>query len=468
MRGYEWFADPEHAWEPFQPDDESPWNAQRVVHLHRRAGFGATWGQIERGVTDGFEDSLRRVLEGETHVPDGRPAEDFERLVAIMEDSARRRPSIERMQLLWLYRILFTPFPLAEKMTLTWHSHYATSNAKVDDPLRMLDQNLVQRELWRAPIRELHLAMLREPAMLDWLDGDQSTKGHPNENLAREFLELFALGEGNYSEQDVRETARALTGWREIPGTEERAMEFIASYHDAGPKTILGETGPWRETDVVRIVCRHPAAALHIARRLYRTFISDTDNPTDDQLEPLASAMRTADDVDVRKGIEVILRSRLFHSTACRGRRVKSPVEYVVGTLRSLEVFSPPPDLSETQAFLTRMGQRLFYPPSVAGWERGMSWLRGPTLIVRVNFAADFAEGSLGAGAKAFFESAAEGRLGGPRETREALKTMLLGTPLPEARWAKLVEQYRAGDGSVRDLMKFTAALLSLPEAQVC
>jgi hypothetical protein len=147
---------------------------------------------------------------------------------------------------------------------------------------------------------------------------------------------------------------------------------------------------------------------------------------------------------------------------------VKSPVEYVVGTLRSFEVFSPPPDLSETEAYLTRMGERLFYPPSVAGWERGMSWLRGPAPVARANFAAAFAAGSLGAGAKAFFERAAEGRFGGPRETREALMTMLLGTPLPEARWAKLVEQHRAGDDAVRDLVKFTESLLSLPEAQVC
>ncbi len=131
-----------------------------------------------------------------------------------MEDSARRRPSIERVQLLWLYRFLFTPHPLAEVMTLAWHSHYATSQAKVNSPELMLDQNLKFRKLWQAPISQLHHMVLADGAMLRWLDGLNSTKAQPNENLAREFLELFALGEGHYTERDVHEVARAFTGWR--------------------------------------------------------------------------------------------------------------------------------------------------------------------------------------------------------------------------------------------------------------
>ena len=141
-------------------------------------------------------------------------AAEFDEIATAMDESARRRPSMERVQLLWLYRLIFTPHPLREVMTLAWHSHYATSQDKVNAPNRMLKQNQSQRELWRAPIRQLHRRMLSDGAMRRWLDGLNSTRAQPNENLSREFLELFALGIGHYTERDVREAARALTGWR--------------------------------------------------------------------------------------------------------------------------------------------------------------------------------------------------------------------------------------------------------------
>ena len=352
------FDDPRRAWEPYQPSTEAPWNAARVAHLHRRAGLGATWGQLQRDLAEGFEPSLRRVLEGETQGPGGQPASAFADTVAAMEDSARRRPSIERAQMLWLYRLIFTPHPLAEAMTLAWHSHYATSQAKVNSPELMLEQNLTFRQLWRAPISQLHRKILGDGAMLRWLDGLNSTKAQPNENLAREFLELFALGVGNYSEHDVREVARALTGYREIDFQQKRDA-FDPGDHDSGAKTILGQTGPWGRDDVVRIVCGQPAAATHIARRLYRTFVSDTDEPSSELLAPLADAMRVRGDVDVARGIELVLRSRLFHSDECRTKRVKSPVALAIGAIRGGEAFAPPPDLVELEIHLTRMGQRL-------------------------------------------------------------------------------------------------------------
>ena len=245
-----------------------------------------------------------------------------------MEDSARRRPSIERVQMLWLYRLIFTPHPLAEVMTLAWHSHYATSQAKVDSPELMLEQNLAFRKLWRAPISQLHRMILADGAMLRWLDGLNSTKAQPNENLAREFLELFALGEGNYTERDVREAARALTGWREVDFQQQRDG-FDPGDHDDGTKTILGETGNWGRDDVVRIACRQPAAATHVARRLYRTFVSDTERAVAPSCwRPWPTPCGRTGDVDVGRGIELVLRSRLFHSRRVPGdAQVKSPVD---------------------------------------------------------------------------------------------------------------------------------------------
>ena len=150
--------------------------------------------------------------------------------------------------MLWLYRLIYTPFPLAEKMTLFWQNHFATSAANVRDPLMMLEQNRTQRSLWRERFSKLLMAMLRDQAMLKWLDALENHRGDPNENLAREFLELFALGEGHYSEDDIRQVARALTGWREVAGATGPVIRYVPAYHDDGPKTILGARGPWGST----------------------------------------------------------------------------------------------------------------------------------------------------------------------------------------------------------------------------
>ena len=331
--------------------------------------------------------------------------------------------------MLWLYRLIFTPFPLVEVMTLTWHGHFATSQTKVNAPELMLAQQNAQRALWRAPISQLHRRMLNDGAMRRWLDGLKSSKAQPNENLGREFLERFALGEGRYTERDVREAARALTGWREVDFQQHRDQLDTGEFDD-GAKTILGETGNWGLDDLVEIACRQPAAATHIARRLYHTFISNTDTPSADLLAPLADAMQTKDDVEVATGIDFVLRSRLFQSTECRRRCVKSPVDFAIGAIRSLELFAPPPDLVDLEIYLTKMGQRLFFPPSVAGWPRGLAWLGGQELVARVNFAAWINELSR-QGNESHFDSLV--RRYGPKtpETQlEALVTLLLGAPL--------------------------------------
>jgi len=451
------FEDPGRAWEPYRPGPDAPWNAARVAHLHRRAGLGVTWGQLERDLREGFEPSLRRILDGEAQGPSGQSASEFDGTIAVMEESARRRPSMERVQMLWLYRLIFTPFPLAEVMTLAWHGHYATSQAKVNAPELMLDQNRAQRALWRAPISKLHRRMLGDGAMRRWLDGLNSTKVQPNENLAREFLELFALGEGHYSERDVREVARALTGWVEAD-FQQHLDQFDPGDFDDGPKTILGETGKWGLDAVVRIACRQPAASSHIARRLYRTFISNTDEPSPGLLAPLADSMRAEGDVEICRGIELLLRSRLFHSEECRARRVKSPVDFAVGAIRSCELFAPPPDFVDLEIHLTKMGQRLFFPPSVAGWPGGLAWLNGQEVLARANFAAWIT----GPSSQQDHARRLAGQSGfkTPESRLDALATLLLGSPLSPAGRSLCERQFPNPTQIIRQL-------LSLAEAQV-
>ncbi len=386
-----WQHDPAEAWLAYAPSETDPWDLAKVLRLHRRAGFGATWAEAQRDLGDGYEASISRVLKGAPVGPDGRPSETIEAFADAMFASYRSSRSsssgLDAIRVVWFYRMVFGAWPLRERMLLAWHTHYATSESKIYEKQTLVDQHQTQRKLWSSRASELQRAMLRDEAMLYWLDGAQNRRGALNENLAREFLEFFALGVGNYSEQDVREAARTLTGWQRVSERRQQ-LKFVAGLHDAGEKTVLGQKGNWGDEDLVRIACAQPAAARRIAWRLWRTFISEVDEPTPELLEGLAATMRAAGDVDVARGLEVLLRSRLFHCDAYAGRRVQSPVEWAVTALRVGQTFPPHPDLAEVIEATNRMGQRLFRPPNVAGWPAGLEWLTGAALVARNNFAA--------------------------------------------------------------------------------
>jgi uncharacterized protein (DUF1800 family) len=271
-------------------------------------------------------------------------------------------------------------------MTLFWHNHFATSNLKVRQPALMAQQNVLIRRHALGKFGPLLLEMSRDPAMLIWLDSNSNTRGRPNENYAREVMELFALGVGHYTERDVREAARAFTGWH----TDGRKFTFLRAQHDDGTKTVLGQTGPWDGGDVTRIVLEQPAAARFLVGKLYRYFISEGAALPDGLLDPLAERFR-ASGYDVADLVRAVLRSRLFFSDHAYRQRVKSPVEYVVGMLRALEAkyepqaeyYGPP----QQTRLLDGLGQELFAPPSVKGWAGGEAWLNSATLLARHNLA---------------------------------------------------------------------------------
>jgi uncharacterized protein (DUF1800 family) len=200
-------------WARYKPSVDAPWNLRRVVHLHRRAGFAASRSEIDRDLADGPDASIDRLLSGRAQASGAPDPEEFERISTVLADAAIASSDSGRLKAWWLYRLLFSPDPLGERLTLMWHNHFATSNQKVNDPAAMRRQNELFRTLARAPFGELLEAAIRDPALLAWLDAPANRKGHPNENLGRELLELFSLGVGHYSENDVKETARALTGW---------------------------------------------------------------------------------------------------------------------------------------------------------------------------------------------------------------------------------------------------------------
>ena len=231
-----------------RPGTSAAWFTSIAAPASPRAGArsSATWPTVPRPASAG-------CCAGKTPPPGAPEPEEFERISTVLGDAAIASSDAGRLKAWWFYRLLFSPDPLGERLTLMWHNHFATSNQKVGDPAAMRRQNEMFRRLAKAPFGELLESAVRDPALLVWLDAPANRKGHPNENLARELLELFSLGIGHYSEDDVKETARALTGWSVTDG---EARE-VPARHDDEPKTILGKTGKWHGSDVVRIVLDH-------------------------------------------------------------------------------------------------------------------------------------------------------------------------------------------------------------------
>ena len=235
-------------WEVYQPTDQEPWDLRRVVHLHRRVVFGACRSEIDRDRKDGPQAAVTRILEGKVR-SEGVP-QNFERLAEIIGQSAVDSGSLDRLTAWWLLRCLSSPDPLRERLSLMWHNHFATSNRKVNDTRLMKQQNDVIRKLALSPFGELLSAMSHDPALLIWLDAPINKSGRPNENLAREMMELCTLGVGHDQEPEVREAARALTGC-----TVRRGQYlFNTDAHDSAEKTILGRTGRWTNDDFVQML----------------------------------------------------------------------------------------------------------------------------------------------------------------------------------------------------------------------
>jgi len=372
---------------PYQPTPESPWNVQRVVHLHRRAGFAATWREVQRDLKDGPRVAIDRLLAGKAYsvgVPD-----DFDAMSQVIGDAAVAAGNPNRLKAWWLYRMICSPDPLTERLTLMWHNHFATSNLKVADVSAMRRQNDILRKFARKPFGELLARTVKDPAILVWLDADSNRKQHPNENLARELMELFSMGVGSYSEEDVKEAARALTGWTMKKGK----FRFVEQYHDNGTKTILNKTGSFGGDDVLQAVLDHPATAKRLAWRLCDQFFGE-DVVDDTLIEELASELAQRD-LDIGWAVETILRSETFFASNNIGNRVLGPIEYVVGAIRAFEMFDPPPSTLVLSEWTARLGQDLFYPPNVFGWPGGRQWITTRAMIGRTAFASELARGGL-------------------------------------------------------------------------
>ncbi len=311
--------DPLWAWEPYRGDDKkAPWNLQRAGHLYRRASFGATMAQLQQAVKDGPDKTIDRLLAG------GPGLDAFEKSTDTLAASIANGNNGQQLRAWWLNRMLYSPHPLREKIALFWHNHFATSNAKVQNARFMLGQYELMKRHALGSFEKMLQEMSHDPAMMIWLDTRGSKKGNPNENYAREIMELFSLGVGNYTEADIREAARAFTGW-EIQGTE---AVFKADAFDDGEKKVLGQTGKFKGPDIVRICLEQSSCPKFIITKFFRFMVSETIAPTPELIQLLADKFKSSG-----YDFGVVVNTVLLESVLLEGR--VSVAHQVAGRFRA-------------------------------------------------------------------------------------------------------------------------------------
>jgi uncharacterized protein (DUF1800 family) len=379
------------------------WNFDAAAHLLVRAGFGADPSEIRKMRALGPEKAVESLINAQAEnypPPTWATPDDQDELRAQVKEAGTpdekqmarkllREKFVSEMKDLthwWLTRMVNTRSPLIEKMTLFWHGHFATSGQKVRPAYKMWLQNETFRQNALGNFRTLAKAVSRDPAMMIWLDLVQSKKESPNENFGREVMELFTLGEGHYTESDVREAARAFTGYR--INQPDQSFRFADRQFDPGVKTFMGKTAPWDGDQILDIIISQPESARFITSKIWRYFAYDEPDPK--LIDALASEFRNTRD-ELRPFMKSLFLSEEFYSPLARSSQIKSPVQFLSQALRTLPVQLP--DSNVLEFAFRQMGQVPFFPPNVKGWDGGKSWINTATLTFRYKLAHQLVEG---------------------------------------------------------------------------
>lgn len=418
-----------------------------MTHLHRRAGFGAPWKTVQADL----ERVPAEVIRGLFVAAEAPGPEADDQVADVIASGSEAR----RLAAWWLLRMVRGAAPLLERLTLFWHGHFATSAAKVEQTSLMLAQYRTLRGLGLGEFGALARAISRDPAMLVWLDCRESHKAKPNENFARELMELFCLGLGQYSEQDIRQLARCFTG-SEIRYGQFR---FNAFQHDRGEKRFLAASGNFDREQAVDVVVNHSATARFLVHKLVRFYVAD-DLPADSPLIDALGDWHRQQQLHTGRLLERILSSRIFFSAEARGARIASPVELATGLMRSFGLESNMDQLSDD---LSAIGQLPFYPPSVAGWDGGTTWINAQTLTGRANLVARLMRASGGRLPGALALGAGNDATG---LVDEAVAWLLAARP-PEPVMKRLVGMVEGAGNRSNQLLRLLPALATLPEFQL-
>jgi uncharacterized protein (DUF1800 family) len=415
----------------------------------RRAGFGASRQELEDRAAKGYEATVEELLH-----PEEQPAIDDDMLYRYLPGyEGALGPPINQAE--WVYRMVNTQRPLEEKLALFWHQLFATGNSKVDNPPEIMQQIAMFRRQSLGSFRDLLVELAKNPAMIWWLDNNGNHNGAINENWGRELLELFSMGVGNYSEDDIKDASRAFTGWTIEPKIPRNPLgrfywnfEYRSEDHDDGEKSFLGHSGRFNGEDIIDIVVKQPATAKFLARHLYNFFVADEPqvpswniNPPNDQdaIDQLVAAYDESDG-SLRAMMRLLFNSDFFKNA--RFARVKSPAELVVGTVRLAGNYQGPrPGFNMLAMECNWQGQELLNPPSVESWHTGSEWIDGGALVRRVNFAAGLLGDTSLPGVKAIIANLRESGVSAPEEFVDACLDIVGPLEFSEATRSELLDQ---------------------------
>jgi hypothetical protein len=426
-----------------------------ISHLMRRAGFGASRQELEERAAKGYEATVEELLH-----PEEQPAIDDDMLYRYLPGyEGALGPPINQAE--WVYRMVNTQRPLEEKLALFWHQLFATGNSKVDNPPEITQQIAMFRRQALGSFRDLLVELAKNPAMIWWLDNNGNHNGAINENWGRELLELFSMGVGNYSEDDIKDASRAFTGWTIEPKIPRNPLgrfywnfEYRPEDHDDGEKNFLGHSGRFNGEDIIDIVVKQPATAKFLARHLYNFFVADEPqvpswniNPPNDPdaIDQLVAAYDESDG-SLQAMMRLLFNSDFFKNA--RFARVKSPAELVVSTVRLAGSYQGPrPGFNMLAMECNWQGQELLNPPSVESWHTGGEWIDGGALVRRVNFAAGLLGDTSLPGVKTIIAKLRESGVSAPEEFVDACLDIVGPLEFSESTRSELLDQANEDGG---------------------
>ncbi|NOY05873.1 MAG: DUF1800 domain-containing protein [Chlorobi bacterium] len=471
--------------EPYVPSEQQPWDEQRVGHLLRRTMFGAKLDHIKMALKKAPGEVVDMLLADKPlpNPPGNWVSENWDYDGSSSADRKRDAGRMKQLRNWWIELMLSDEFSIREKLTLFWHDHFATEYLTVRCPQWEYGYLNTLRKNALGNFKQFVTDMTTDPAMLDYLDGRLSTKGRPNENYGRELQELFTMGVGNYTEDDIKEAARALTGWTIPLLVNQRPRyvwaiqsAFVPSRHDDGEKTFLGQTGNWDYKDIIDIIFQQDVTAKFICRKLYREFVYEVADET--IVDQLAQIFRR-NNYDLKPVLSTLFKSAHFFDNAMIGAHISNPLEFGIGNCRSLNISNSNIDYLFLEGKV--LGMEIFQPPNVAGWPAYRTWISSSLLPTRWAFSDSIVNGTMPSKYRFKVDVLAYARLfDDPNDARQLvtdIATHLINYPMSQNQLNFLLDALLQGAPEYEwnidapnaefRLRSFLVALLRMPESQL-